>query len=63
MQRIEQVLVEFPIMYVNSTCIDWEKGGYFSPGEDVPHITLRRPDFFVLYTDDLLHNNLNGFRK
>lgn len=46
-------MVESPIIYINSSFVNWKKGGYFSPGEAGPQILLRRGDSFVLYTDDL----------
>lgn len=50
-------MVEFPIMYMNSTFVDWGKEGYFRPGKGVPQIISRRADFFPLCTEDLFNNN------
>lgn len=56
-------MLEFPIMYMNSTFVDWGKGGYFRTEERLPQMILRRADFFVLCTDDLFNNDLNDFRE
>lgn len=56
-------MVEFPLMDMNSTFVNWGKGGSFRPGESVHHIIPKRADFFVLCTDDLLNNKWNDFRE